>query len=160
MGKSSPAKSFPALRPPLDIETVHIDSRGETYRVVAQDVHGLIFGGRELMLFYCLKGGLRGGHYHDADEVVMVLSGKVRYHKMVGGQPTTQVLAEGDTVLNKAGEPHMGEFLEDSWVLDWKVGPKAAIGAWSTTDYQPFREQVRERLALLELGRKNYYSEA
>ena len=34
----------------------------------------------------------------------------------------------------------MGEFLEDSWVVEYKFADK---DAWTQTDYEPMRERVR-----------------
>ena len=42
----------------LNLEQVHQDSRGDIYRVLLPD-------NRELMLFFCKAGFLRGGHSHD-----------------------------------------------------------------------------------------------
>ena len=122
----------------MQLETIHQDARGEIYRV-------LLPGNRELMLFHCKAGYLRGGHSHDCDEMVTLLSGKLRYHKWVDGVDDVTDLEPGFVTYNPAGVPHMGEFLEDSWVLDWKLGGVPA-GGFVTTDFESFRKLVRESI--------------
>ena len=123
----------------LNLELVHSDARGDIYRV-------LLPGERELMLFFCKAGYLRGGHSHDCDEMVILLSGKIRYHKWVNDAEELTDLEPGQVSYNPAGIPHMGEFLADSWVLDWKLGDVQA-GGFVTQDFEPFRKLVRERMA-------------
>lgn len=127
------------------IKLEHTDVRGEIYSIALPD-------NRELMLLFSKAGALRGGHSHDCDEVVMLLTGKMRYHKVdQAGDPSYDIMTpecaaweHGYRVkslsLNPAGEVHMGEFLEDSWVLEWKFAEK---GKWTQTDYEPMREKVR-----------------
>jgi len=124
----------------VQLKQIHQDSRGEIYQVVLP-------GNRELMLFHCKAGYLRGGHSHDCDELVILLSGKLRYHKWVYEADQVTDLEPGAVSYNPAGVPHMGEFLEDSWVLDWKLG-NVGIGEFVTTDFEPFRKLVRERMTL------------
>lgn len=123
----------------INFAVVHQDARGEIYRV-------LLPGNRELMLFHCLAGYFRGGHSHDVDEMVILLSGKMRYHKWINGAEEITDLAPGEVSYNWKGEPHLGEFLEDSWVVDWKLVDVPA-GGFTTTDFEPFRKLVRERMA-------------
>ncbi len=124
-----------ASKPPR-LELVHQDARGEIYRV-------LLPTDQELMLFFCKAGYLRGGHSHDVPEVVMLLSGRMVYHKMVDGRHEVFELGPGEVSYHEAGVPHMGEFTEDTFLIDWKPGTK--IGEFETTDYEPFRSEVRER---------------
>ena len=82
----------------------------------------------------------------------MVLSGKLKYHKIIKGAGTledphrtvTTLLQAGDTSSNLSGEAHMGEFLEDTWLIEYKLGTKN--GDWTTTDYEPYRKLVRESI--------------
>jgi len=108
----------------------HSDSRGEIYSISLPD-------DRELMLIHSTPGAFRGGHSHDCDEVVTILSGKIRYHNLVA----IREYGPGLSSLNKAGMIHMGEFLEDTWLIEMKMVPK---GGWTQKDYEPFRKQVRE----------------
>ena len=118
------------------ITKVHEDSRGEMYTINLP-------GDRELMLLFSKQGSLRGGHSHDVPESVMVLSGRMRYHKlfMPDFPATFSTLSDGDASGNRAGEIHMGEFLEDTWLIEWKVGTTKA--GWKNTNYEPWREKVR-----------------
>ena len=123
----------------VQLDQVHEDIRGTMYRL-------LLPGNRELMVLFCKAGYYRGGHSHDQDEMVMLLSGKMRYHKWINDVEQVTELWEGNVTYNTAGCPHLAYFLEDSWVLDWKldIGPHAAPGV--TTDFEPFRQRVRERM--------------
>ncbi len=112
------------------IKLEHEDSRGEIYSISLPDGH-------ELMLLHSTPGAFRGGHSHDCGEVVTVLSGKLRYHKI----GAVLEYGPGLSSFNQAGVIHMGEFLEDTWLIEYKLAPK---GAWGQTDYEPYREQVRE----------------
>ena len=118
------------LTPELKLE--HKDARGEIYSIDLPNGH-------ELMLLRSVAGSLRGGHSHTCGEIVTVLSGKMRYHKIVHGKPMTQTLKRGDLSFNPAGQIHMGEFLEESWVTEYKFAKK---GDWSQEVYEPFRSQV------------------
>jgi quercetin dioxygenase-like cupin family protein len=106
------------------------DSRGEIYSVLLPD-------GTEFMLLHSVAGSLRGGHSHDTPEAIMMFSGRMRYHKLSG----ERVLADGECSHNAKGEVHMGEFLEDSWLIERKIGVMAHEG--ETVDYAPYRDRVR-----------------
>ena len=123
------------MGPTIHLE--HADNRGEIYSIELPD-------GQELMLLHSVAGSLRGGHSHSCNEVVLLLSGKMRYHKHLNGLPNdTQIkmMSGGDLSYNSAGQNHMGEFLEDSWVVELKLARK---GEWTQANYAPYREQVEE----------------
>ena len=120
-----------------EITLVHSDARGEMYSISLPD-------NRELMLLHSPKGSLRGGHSHSVPESVMVLTGEMRYHKISGqrardGAEYTVTLREGMFSPNAAWGVHMGEFLEDTWLIEWK---HARIGQWTQENYAPWREKV------------------
>lgn len=116
----------------------HEDPRGALYQL-------LVPTGEEILLFFSKAGSFRGGHSHDKDEIVLVISGKFRYHKLaLDGAKTEEIVSTGAVSWNLKGQAHMGEFLEDTWLLEWKPGVKA--GDWTTTNYEPFRARVRESL--------------
>lgn len=126
------------------IQQVSADERGEIYVVNLP-------GDRELVLLHSVKGSQRGGHSHDVDEIVVLLSGKMAYHKrrLIGplnttGTETIEMLQAGDTSFNPAGLIHMAEFLEDSWVMELKAAKK---GEWKNFDYAPWREKVTANAA-------------
>ena len=116
------------------IKLEHEDSRGEIYSIALPNGH-------ELMLLHSTPGSFRGGHSHDCGEVVVVLSGEMRYYKKwnIGPEGTERVGAGGYSV-NDPNLIHMGEFLEDTWLIEYKLAPK---GGWEQQDYEPYREQVR-----------------
>ncbi len=121
--------------PVLKLE--HADSRGEIYSITLPD-------DRELLLLHSVKGSLRGGHSHNVDENVVILRGLMVYHK-IGGKESREVMKEGDVSYNPAGMPHMGEFLEDSWLAEWKINTKKGEG--KNIDYPEWRERVKANAA-------------
>jgi len=122
---SNPSRFIPTIK------LEHADSRGEIYSIELPD-------GQELMLLHSKAGSLRGGHSHSCDEVVVLLSGLMRYHKR--GDDTV-IMHGGETSYNPADEVHMGEFLENSWVVEYKLGTHK--GDWTQEDYEPYRAKVR-----------------
>ena len=124
----------------VSLKLEHHDTRGDIYCIA-------IPGNHELLLFFCKAGYLRGGHSHDVPEIVVLLSGRMKYHKHTEEGDIILELRGGDLSYNQPGEAHMGDFLEDTWLVEWKLGPNSGIGEWSTTDFEPFRKLVRERMA-------------
>jgi len=120
---SNPSRFTPAIK------LEHTDSRGEIYSIALPDGH-------ELMLIHSTLGAFRGGHSHSCDEVVVMLSGKMLYHK----EHYAITMTEGVASHNEAGLNHMGEFLEDSWLVEYKFAKK---GEWTQQNYEPMREKVR-----------------
>jgi hypothetical protein len=120
------------------IKLEHSDDRGEIYSIALPD-------NQEMMLLHSNAGVFRGGHWHSCDEVVMLLSGAMRYHKHINGKDQTTLMEDGDASYNGAGQIHMGEFLEDSWVIEYKLG--TAVGAWTQENYPPYRAKVEGRAA-------------
>ena len=114
------------------ITRVSEDARGEMYAITLP-------GNRELMLLHSKQGSLRGGHAHDVDEAVVVLSGAMLYHKRAGSGEMTGVLKEGGYSFNPKGLAHMGEFLGDTWLIEVKM---AQIGNWRNIDDPAWREKV------------------
>lgn len=119
------------------LKKVHEDSRGAMYAIE--------LGDRELMLLFSKKGTLRGGHSHDVPEQVMVLTGKMRYHKLSAHGAHALVLGDGGVSGNDAQQVHMGEFLEDTWLIEWKVCKDKH--SWSNKDHGPWRVRVQANAA-------------
>ena len=118
------------------IKLEHADARGEIYSIALPD-------DKELMLLHSLKGALRGGHSHTCSEVIVLLTGDVAYTKRSedGNKVWYEEIHAGDASYVPAGEYHLGEFLNDSWLLEWKIGVKK--GEWKNIDYTPYRERVK-----------------
>lgn len=116
------------------IHQVSADERGEIYAISLP-------GDRELLLLHSKKGTYRGGHSHDVDEQVLFLTGKMRYYKRsVSGEERVEDVEGGVSSFNPAHEVHMGEFLEDTWLLEWKIGTNK--WQWTNRNYAPWRERV------------------
>ena len=117
------------------ISLVSADARGEIYSIAfAED--------QEFLLLHSTAGSVRGGHSHNVDEVVVMLKGSMEYHKRddTRGTEWHMPLASGQSSFNRADVTHMGEFSEDSWLLEYKVGTK--LGEWRNTNYAPWRQRV------------------
>lgn len=122
----------PNFRPTITL--VSEDARGEIYVVNLPN-------DRELVLLHSKSGTLRGGHSHDVPETNVLLMGRMKYHKLSpAGIDTTFTLGDGDTSVNDVGEVHMGEFLDDSWMIEWKRC--ANKNSWKNQNYAPWREKV------------------
>lgn len=124
----------------------HSDARGEIFSITLP-------GEQELMLLHSKKGSLRGGHSHDVDEIVVVLTGAMQYSKktnktrrpgVIGGY-WEEHLRGGDSSRNGVGVYHLAEFLEDSWVLEWKINTHK--GGWQNIDDEEWREKVKANAA-------------
>lgn len=121
-----------------ELKLVHEDGRGEMYVITLPD-------NREVMLLHSVKGSLRGGHAHDAEESTMLLTGKIQYSKRDHIGEWAEVLTEGSTTFNPIGRFHKGEFLEDSWLLEWKIGVEK--DAWHNIDDPEWRKEVMDNAA-------------
>ena len=122
---------------PPSITCVSEDERGAIYSISLP-------GDKELMLLFSKAGTLRGGHSHTVPESVMVLTGKLKYHKLVKGEEKVVVLSDGQSSFNERGQVHMGEFLEDSIIVEWKRG--TTKGGWKSDNYAPWRARVDAQL--------------
>ena len=125
------------------ITKVSEDARGEIYVITLP-------GNKELLLLHSKAGSIRGGHSHDVDEVVVLLTGEMKYTKRneSGAKYNYEqdsTLKGGHASFNPKGEYHVGEFLEDSWLLEWKINTHK--GGWKNRDYAPWRERVRANAA-------------
>ena len=125
------------FKPEIKLELA--DDRGEIYSIGLPD-------GTEFMLIHSKEGTLRGGHSHNVSERVMLLTGQMMYHKVdlaakERDAEWTELLIGGDSSFNAEGVKHMGEFLEDTWLVEVKPGTPAHTAV--DTDYQPFRKRVR-----------------
>lgn len=115
----------------------HSDSRGDIWSLQLP-------GNREVMLLRSVKGSFRGGHSHSCPETIVVLEGLMRYWKKSRqGREWKYILGGGDRSDNAPGEVHMGEFLEETWLLEVKHARK---GEWTQEDYEPYRSRVRSQI--------------
>ena len=121
----------------MRIKLEKVDGRGEIYSIDLGD-------GEEVMLLRSVAGSVRGGHSHNVGEVVVLLKGRMNYRsKTADGIEGERELEAGDTSYNLAGEVHMAQFLEESWVMEKKLCRK---GEWKDEEYGPWRELVRESM--------------
>ena len=119
------------------IKLEKVDGRGEIYSIDLGD-------GEEVMLLRSVAGSVRGGHSHNVDEVVVLLSGAMEYRRIVAeGIGEEREMEAGEISWNPAGVPHMARFLEESWVMEKKLCRK---GEWKDEEYGPWRELVRESM--------------
>ena len=102
------------------------------------------------MLLHSKAGSIRGGHAHDVDEVVVLLTGKLKYRKRIENdskaRPEWQIeMGEGDTIFHERGEYHLAEFTEESWLLEWKIQTNKK--GWKNIDYADWRRLVQANAA-------------
>lgn len=117
-----------------NIELVHSDSRGEIYSITLP-------GDKELVLLHSLPGSLRGGHAHDCDEIIILLTGAIHYQKHdPNGVPWEEDMKAGQTSFVPRNRFHVGQFLEDSWLLEWKLTKDKH--SWKNIDWPAYREKV------------------
>ena len=118
------------------IKLEHSDARGEIYSITLPN-------DQELILLHSKAGSIRGGHSHDVDEIVVLLTGRMEYTKKadITSWESHKPLRAGYASFNPKGEYHVGEFLEDSWLLEWKIGTNKT--GWKNLDYAPWRERVK-----------------
>lgn len=122
--------------PVLKLE--HSDARGEIYSITLP-------GDKELMLLHSKRGSLRGGHCHDVDEVVVLLTGMMVYRKKDKYGIDQEIMKGGDASINHEGVNHMGEFLEDTWLIEWKIDTDKH--GWKNIDDPAWRERVNANAA-------------
>ena len=122
------------------IRLEHSDARGEIYSISLP-------GNKELMLLHSKEGSLRGGHAHDCGEIVVLLTGAMRYTKKDGKSSSEwrELLEGGEASTNEAGVYHLAEFLEDSWVVEWKIN--TTRNAWKNINDKAWRERVKVNVA-------------
>ena len=118
---------------PTITEVAGKDKRGNFYIVTLPN-------GIKGNLIFTYKGYYRGGHSHNVDESTMVLSGQLKYILPY----EEKILNPGDIQHNKAGEVHLGYFMEDTWILDWQINPNNI--EIITTNYPPLRKFVDEQM--------------
>ncbi len=123
----------PTKQPVLKFEQA--DARGEVYSITLPD-------GRELMLIHSLPGAVRGGHSHVVPEVVLMLTGSMEHRKNYRTSETEETMLAGATYFNHPGEVHMGEFFEDCWLVEWRLGTDR-----TNVNYAPWRELVNASAA-------------
>lgn len=122
------------------ISLIFKDKRGESYSIKLPN-------GRELVLIHSVKGAWRGGHYHTVPEVSLCLTGSIRYTKRYNEdsgihRELTFVDKAGEMLFNDAYEPHVAHFLEDNWLIDWKLKE----GPFETINVSEYRKFVSDSL--------------
>ncbi len=117
------------FKPEIKLELA--DDRGEIYSISLPE--------GEFMLLHSKEGTLRGGHSHDVYEMALVLAGRM-IHLKPGRSPLE--LLPGQMSQNEPHAAHMGEFPEDTWLIDFKPGTPAHTSV--DTDYEPMRKMVRD----------------
>jgi hypothetical protein len=95
--------------------------------------------GCQSFLLYTKKGYYRGGDYHNAKQLFVILKGKVDFTIKETNIEKIFVLNEGDVRAVKPGDPHMIRALEDCVILEVSMGGKERI----TSYYEPYRSIVK-----------------
>ena len=117
------------------IKLINSDARGTIYELQAQEKLHINFA-------TIRKGYARGGHSHQHQEGLFVITGKIECHKGTIDKERVVTVDAGSTIFTMPMEPHYILALEDSVFVELR--PDAA--SYFFEDYEPFRSIVR-RLA-------------
>ncbi len=111
-----------------------------------EDVRGKIFffsqGKKKLNFVEMKKGFARGGHYHNFEQIHIILTGKIEYHTkdLAMNKGDIRVINSPESVLIPAKTPHLFIALEDSSFIE------IYENLYESTEYPEFRRIVEERM--------------
>ncbi|KXZ45599.1 hypothetical protein GPECTOR_53g92 [Gonium pectorale] len=90
------------------------DGRGAIYKFKLGD-------GVYVNMYYTKAGYRRSGDLHDCNQYDVVLQGRTRLRMIDphSGQEVVQEYGANDFIVIPARTPHMFEFLEDNFLLEW-----------------------------------------
>lgn len=111
-----------------------------------EDIRGKIFffsyGDKRFNLVEMKKGFARGGHHHNFEQVHIILTGKIEYHRkdLVTNKKEIKVINSPESVSIPAKTPHLFIALEDSSFIE------IYENLYEATEYPEFRRIVEERM--------------
>jgi quercetin dioxygenase-like cupin family protein len=111
-----------------------------------EDIRGKIFffaqGNKRFNLVEMKKDFARGGHYHNFEQMHIILTGKIEYHKKdpLMDKEDIEIINSLDSVLIPAKTPHLFIALEDSSFIE------TYEDSYESTEYPEFRRIVEERM--------------
>lgn len=120
-----------------------------------EDVRGKIFffsqENKRFSLVEMKKGFARGGHYHNFDQIHIILTGKIEYHKkdLLRDEEDVEVINSPDSVLIPAKTPHLFIALEDSSFIE------IYENSYESTEYPEFRRIVEEKMKVYDNKNRN-----
>lgn len=109
------------------------DARGEIRRFELDLPDGGVI---KFNALFTKAGVLRSGDFHPNRQLDIVLSGKVKVRLMEDGHEREVELGPNDFLVIPPNVPHIFEFLEPTWMLEWWDGP------FEATYYKPYRDLV------------------
>lgn len=121
----------------LKVESFPPDSRGE--------IHRLTCNGIRVNLLFSRKGSARSGDYHPCAQFDAIIRGAVKISMMVDDETRRErkvVRCGGEFYRIPKDVPHLFEFAEDTWMLEWW----GADGECEAKYYRPYREIVEENI--------------
>lgn len=97
--------------------------------------------GKKSMLAYTKKGELRGGDYHNVDQLFYLLKGSVQYKIIYKDEGVERwvILKPKQSIIARAGNPHMIRALTDCIFLEVFLGKDTR-----TFYYKPYRKLVKK----------------
>ncbi|GIL73798.1 hypothetical protein Vretifemale_3892 [Volvox reticuliferus] len=95
-------------------------------------------------MYYTKAGFRRSGDLHDCNQYDVVLRGRTRLRMIEPhtGREVVQEFGANDFIVIPARTPHMFEFLEDNYLLEWWDD---TFRAWY---YKPYRSIIEKGLPL------------
>eukprot|EP00877_Chromochloris_zofingiensis_P008439 jgi/Chrzof1/3849/Cz13g11030.t1 len=130
---------------PVGEAAAHQDARGAIYRFKL---------GPDMLvnMYYTKQGYRRSGDLHNCIQYDVVLQGRTRL-RMIDphtGQEVVHHYEANDFIVIPARTPHMFEFLEDSYLLEWWDDE---FKAWY---YKPYRDVIKQSLPLSDTDDVDY----
>lgn len=115
----------------MELTKVHSDNRGDLFVFnVGEKTHSIVTFN---------KGMARGGHYHNADQMHIILAGrfKCKLFELLTGEESESTMVEGDSILIPAKTAHL--FTAE----EFGVLAESRTGEFEANDYEPYRKLAR-----------------
>ncbi|PNW70996.1 hypothetical protein CHLRE_17g742050v5 [Chlamydomonas reinhardtii] len=119
--------------------TAYRDGRGAIYKFKLGE-------GVFVNMYFTKAGYRRSGDLHDCNQYDVVLQGRTRLRMLDPhtGSEVVQEYGANDFIVIPARTPHMFEFLEDNYLLEWWDD---TFKAWY---YKPYRSMIEAGLPLAD----------
>lgn len=111
-----------------------------------EDNRGKIFffshGKKKFHVVEMKNGFARGGHYHNFEQLHLILTGKIEYHakNLTDDKEEIRIIHSPDTILIPAKTPHLFIALEDSSFIE------IYENVYEATEYPEFRRIVEDKM--------------
>lgn len=129
-----PSMSLAGVAPGQVVQ--HHDFRGDIYRMQ-------LGANMSVNLMRTTAGTLRSGDLHNCTQYDVILNGTARLHTLdtETGTERSRLYGADELIVIPARVPHLFEFLEENYMLEWWT---CEFAAWY---YQPFRDKIEKSFA-------------